>query len=460
MLRPTFFSGGNGYSIVALTLIGMFLLGVVVLGVVEQGAVAQEASAQNRGTQQAGLNWPTWRGPTGDGIAATTQDGEAAYPDVLSLDDNLLWKVDLPGPGSSTPVVWGDRLFLTCIVDGSDTACCYDMAGKPLWTATLGAAAEAKHRNATGANPSAVTDGKHVAVYFKSGNLAMLTPEGKKLWELDLQEKYGENTLWWDLGSSPVLTKAGVVVVVMQDDMGYLACFDLRSGQEVWKTPRNYDRPRESGQSYTTPIVSMVDGRQQIITFGADHLTGHDAATGKLVWHSGGFNPENKPMWRTIASPVLSDGLAVIPFGRTDFVSAVRVGGEGEVTASNQAWQLSGIGADVPTPAATDGKAYVLGDRGTVTCLDLATGDQHWSGKLPRARDKYFASPTIFANQQGQRMIVAREDGVVSIVKLDQSLELLSQVDLEETTVATPVLVGGRVLLRSREHLYCFGASR
>jgi len=402
--------------------------------------------------------WPTWRGPQGTGCAAMAA-GES-FPEALSLDDNLAWKVALPGPGSSTPIVWGDRLFVTCVVEGRDTACCYSLAGDSQWSLTLGSAAEKKHRLATGANPSAVTDGTHVVVYFKSGALAVLTVDGKKLWETNLQEKYGKDTLWWDLGSSPVLTEAGVVVAVMQDDIGYLACFDIATGDLIWKTERQFQVAEESGQSYTTPIVAEVKGRQQIITFGADHLTGHDAKSGELVWQSSGFNPNNKPMWRTIASPVMSNGMVVALFGRGDFTAAVRADGQGDVTQSKRAWQAPEVGADVPTPAIHQGNAYVLGDRGTLTCLDLQTGEQQWQGKLRRARQKYYASPTLFVNPGGERMIVAREDGLVTIVKLEQSLEVLSEIDLKETTVATPVLVEGRILLRSREHLYCFGASR
>lgn len=392
--------------------------------------------------------WGNWRGPTHAGSALAGD-----YPTDLTADENLKWKLKLPGPGSSTPIVWGDQIFLTCTIDGQDSAMAFDSRGEELWRESFGKSAEVKHNNATAANPSAATDGRHVVVYFKSGNLACLTTAGQKLWEINLQEKYGKNTLWWDLGSSPVLSGTGVVVPVMQDDQGYLVCLDPESGEEIWKTDRSYKNAKESGQSYTTPSVVTVDGQQQIVTFGADHLTGHNAATGELLWESGGFNPEDKGMWRTIASQSVADGVAVVPYGRADFVSGVRLGGSGDVTDSNLLWQHEGFGSDVPTPAIVDNKAYILGDKGVVTCVAVRSGEVQWTGKLPRSRHKYFASPVV----AGGHLYVAREDGTAIVAKLDESLSVVSEFETEETLVATPVLQDGRLLIRTREHLYCFG---
>lgn len=394
-------------------------------------------------------DWPNWRGPSSTGVPELGD-----YPTQLSLDQNLLWQIDLPGPGSSTPIVIGDAIYVTCTADGNDTICSYTLSGGPRWTKTIGAAAEAKHRNATGANPSiAVRGDRHVA-YFKSGNLACLTSDGEVLWETNLQDRYGEDNLWWDLGSSPVMTSTGVVVAVMQAESGYLVCFDLESGDELWKTDRRYERPRESDQSYTTPSVAMVDGAEQIITFGADHLTGHNAATGKLLWQSGGFNPEDQGMWRTIASQTVSDGVAVVPYGRADYLAATRLGGQGDITSENHLWRHTRIGADVPSPAIHEGVVYVLGDKGTVTSLDLKTGQERWQGKLPRSGSKYFASPVVTEGH----LYAAREDGAVFVAELDEQLKVVAAVELEETTVATPVLTNGKVLVRTRTKLYCFGS--
>jgi len=132
-----------------------------------------------------------------------------------SKTENIAWKVDLPGRGASTPVVSNGKIILTCGIDGRNAVLCFDRAGKLLWTTTIGAEKAGKHAKATGSNPSAVTDGKHIYVYFKSGDLACLDFEGTVAWQKNLQDLYGEDTLWWDLGTSPVLTREFVVVAVM-----------------------------------------------------------------------------------------------------------------------------------------------------------------------------------------------------------------------------------------------------
>jgi outer membrane protein assembly factor BamB len=230
--------------------------------------------------------WPQWRGPHGNGV------GDAGeYPTEFSAEKNVSWKVELPGRGSSTPVVWGERIFITCPIEGKDGVLCYDFAGDPLWRQQFGAEQTGKHRNATGSNPSPVTDGKHVVVYYKSGTVACLDLAGEIRWQINLQAMYGDNTLWWDLGTSPVLAAGQAVIAVMQDGESFLVALDLEDGKVAWKRDRTFPCERESDQSYTTPHVARLDGREVLVTWGANHLTGHDAATGAPLWQCGGFNP-------------------------------------------------------------------------------------------------------------------------------------------------------------------------
>ena len=224
-------------------------------------------------------NWPNWRGPGSNGVAQGDN-----YPTSWSKTENVLWQVKLPGKGASTPVVWGKQIFLTCGVEGQNTVVCLDRAGKTLWQTVVGQERAGKHKKATGSNPSAVTDGEHVFVYFKSGDLACLDFAGKVVWKQNLQQLYGEDTLWWDLGTSPVLTHSEVVVAVMQTGPSYLAAFDKATGQAVWKQDRNVEAPSEAAQSYSTPLVLQEAGREILVVLGADHVTGHDAATGKELW--------------------------------------------------------------------------------------------------------------------------------------------------------------------------------
>ena len=394
-------------------------------------------------------NWPQWRGPLGTGVAA---DGE--YPVKFSNEDGVAWKVKLPGTGSSTPAVWGERIFVTCDIDGQDGLVCVNMDGQEQWKRQFGPGREGKKaRVGTGSNPSPVTDGKHVVVYFKSGTLACVDVAGRELWKHNLQEQYGEDTLWWDLGTSPVLVGGKAVVAVMQEGPSYLAAFDLDSGEVAWKQDRDYENERESDQAYTTPQVVQQDGRDVIVTWGADHLTGHDASTGKLLWESSGFNPENRGMWRVIASAPIEDGMAIVPYGRGEFLAAVRVSGEGDVTKSNRVWQKQGrgLGADVPTPVVADGKAYLLSDSGRITCRDMRSGEEVWSFDLPRNRNKYYASPVL----AGDKLYCTREDGTIFVGRVtDDGYEQLEENQMGEWTIATPVPIRGGLLIRGEEHLF------
>lgn len=408
-------------------------------------ALVLVASAHAAGAQQ----WPQWRGPDANLVIDA-----ADFPVTFSPSENVQWAVDLPGEGTSTPIVWGDAIFVTSVHENQDTITSYDLAGQERWTKHLGDAREARNRAASGSNPSPVTDGEHVVAYFKSGNLVCLNTQGEQLWRVNLQDKYGEDTLWWDLGTSPVLTSAGVAVAVMQEGTSYLVTLDLDSGEVVWKTQRQYERPRESDQSYTTPSVEMIDGRETIVTWGADHLTGHDAKTGELLWDSGGFNPQDRGMWRTIASAAVEDGVAVVPFGRGDFVAAVRLGGSGDITESARMWERERIGADVPTPVIVEDKVYVVGNSGQATCLDLESGETIWSGDLPavRRRAEYYSSPLI----AGDLMFAIRNDGLACVASIDGGLNVLAQNDLQEQIVSTPVPVGDTLLVRTRTKLYRF----
>jgi outer membrane protein assembly factor BamB len=394
----------------------------------------------------AAENWPEWRGPLGTGVAAAGD-----YPVEFSAEKNVAWKTELPGLGRSTPAVWGDKIFLTCGIDGQDGVVCYGMDGRERWRKTLGPERPGKHPNGTGSNPSPVTDGQHLVVYYKSGTLACLDLAGNVLWQVNLQDRYGKDTLWWDLGTSPVLTDGCVVVAVMHSGDSYLVAFDLSSGEVRWKQPRQYDCAVESDQSYATPHVTRLDGKEVIITWGADHLTGHDAATGELLWESGGFNPDNTQAWRTIASAAVGNGVAIVPFGRGKFVAGVRLGGHGDVTQSNRLWDKQGFGSDVPTAAVRDGKAYLLTDRGSIFCLEVESGDELWSANLPRNRHKYYASPVL----AGDVLYAAREDGMVFVGRVgDNAFELLAENPMGEQIFATPVPIRDGLLIRGGEHLF------
>ena len=400
-------------------------------------------------------DWPDWRGPNRNGTA----DG-AGYPTEWSAEKNILWKYELHGRGASTPTVTGDSIFVTTTIDGQNTVIGIGMDGKERWTKTLGAAVDGKPgKDGTGANPSTKTDGTYVFAYFKSGDLGCFTVAGELKWQKNLQTEYGEDTLWWDLGTSPVLTNDAVVIACMQTGPSYLAAFSKTDGSVLWKHDRNLGAPEEAAQSYATPVVVEETGRQVIVVLGADHVTAHDGATGNEIWRVGGLNPTSHKYFRSIASAAVSNGLVIAPYARGETLTAIKMGGEGDVTASHIAWFNQTTSADVPTPAIANGRVFICRDggdaRGTIDCLDLLTGKLLWSGQLPKNRNTYRSSPTVADG----KLYVARQDGTVFVLDAaGNEFKVLAQNTIaEEHTVATPVCVNGKLILRTDNHVYLIG---
>ncbi len=411
-------------------------------------------------------DWPNWRGHGLDGVAAG--DGYvtewAASGDDESTHQNVIWRVPLPGLGGSTPAVWGDAIVLTCGVDGNNTAICLDRDGKERWRRPLGPERAGKHKKATGANPSPVTDGEHVWVYFKSGELACLKlASGEVVWQTNLQERFGKDTLWWDLGTSPVLSKKAVIIAVMQEGPSYLVAFDRTTGKELWKHDRMLEAPMEATQSYTTPLVLAGDASkgepaEMLVVLGADHVTAHDAKDGREIWRVGGLNPTANGYFRSIASPVAVGDLVIAPYARGESVTAIRRGGKGDVTASHVVWTRDKLGSDVPTPAVKDGQIVICSDKGRVVGLDAVSGKTLWEKELPKNRNAYSSSPIVVDGH----VIVTREDGASFVLELpgggEGESDIIGTGSVDEMTVATPVCVDGRIYLRTHDSLWCIGS--
>ncbi|MBI4658351.1 MAG: PQQ-binding-like beta-propeller repeat protein [Verrucomicrobia bacterium] len=393
-------------------------------------------------------NWPRWRGPNDNG-----SNEHGSYPVKWDSASNLLWKAPLPGKGCSTPVVWESRIFLTAPADGQDAVLALDWSGKRLWQTALGAEDPGKHRNGSGSNPSPVTDGQNIYVYFKSGNLAALDFEGKVRWKTNLVERFGKDTLFWDYGTSPVLTEKYVVVARMHHGDSWLAAFDKRTGEIHWKVARNYETPVEGDHSYASPIPLRHHGKEALMVLGAQHLTAHDAADGKILWSCGNFNPKDRSYLPVVASSVIAGELAVVPYGRDkdSTLHGIQLGGTGDVTTSHRVWKREDTGAFVPTPAAYKGRIYLVRDRGEVECIDPATGKTLWNGALPKSSSSFYASPAVADG----KLYAAREDGVVFVASVQEKFELLAENNMGERVIASPVPVANRLLLRGEKHLFC-----
>ncbi len=392
-------------------------------------------------------NWPAWRGE--DATGSTTNGN---YPSELNQKKNLLWKAPLPDKGCSTPVVWEDSVFLTSPISGEDSVLSFSIAGEKNWQTKIGPERKGRHLNGSGSNPSVVTDGKNLYALFKSGNLACLDFDGKIIWKKDLSS-YGKDTLYWDFGTSPILTSNHLIVALMRKGNSWLLAFDPKTGSVAWEKERNYKTPPECDHSYATPTLIEHKGQEAILVWGAERLSAHSAKDGEMHWVSTGFNPKQKKNWVVVGSQVVVGDIAIVPYGRGTHMKGVRMGGTGDITESNLLWTRTDTGCFVPSPAVAHGKVYVLRDRGEVHCIDPKTGKSHWEDAFPRASSSYYGSPTV----AGKKLYAPREDGVILIADISKSFKFLGEFDMGERVIASPVPVNDKILIRGEKNLLCFG---
>jgi len=399
-------------------------------------------------------DWVGWRGPDQNGSRSS-----GSYPVKWTAED-VAWKVELPGKGGSTPIVLNERIYLTTPIGDEDAVTAYDFSGKNLWQRTLGQLSPAKQRSlGSSCNASPVTDGKALFVYFRSGHFAALELDGTVRWKQNLTEQFGVERLFWDQGSSPVVTDKFVILERLHHGASWIAGFDKRTGELKWKVARNFEVPSENDNGYTTPLLFQHAGKQALLIWGADHLTAHDAKNGELLWTAGGFNPDGTANWPAISNPVIQGDLAIVPVGRDDRsgqgrIHAIKLGGAGDVTANHRAWERNDVGVFVPSLAAYDGSVYLLRNRGGVVCLDSKSGKTIWENAFPKGSASYYSSPVI-ANGV---LYAAREDGVVFAAKVGDKFELLGENPMGERIIASPVPVKNRLLIRGDDHLFCIAA--
>ena len=398
-------------------------------------------------------DWPRWRGPQDIG---SIESGN--YP-VHFDAENYLWRTALPGKGCSTPIVSDRTIYVTAPANGNDAVLALDWSGTEKWRTTFGPEDAGKHRNGSGSNASPATDGKGVYVYFKSGTLAAVELDGTVRWQTNLVRRFGKDNLFWDHGTSPVLTEQYVVMARMHSGDSWVAAFDKASGEMAWKVPRNYSTPTECDHGYTTPLVIRHDGKEALLVWGAQHLTIHNASDGSVLWSCGKFNPRANAMWPAIATPVIVQDMAVIAFGRNDRrqprLHGIRLDGTGDVTNTNHAWERDDIGTFVPTPTAYKGRVYFVRDRGEVECIEPATGNTIWSDSFPKSRAAFYASPLI----AGGKLYAAREDGMVFVASVtDGQFKRLAENDMRESVIGSPVPVADRILIRGEKHLFCIAS--
>lgn len=394
-------------------------------------------------------NWPQWRGPTLNGLSS-----EKNLPINWSRDENVTWKLALPSWSGATPIIWGNRIFLSVAEKDDIFLWCVDRTrAVVLWKKFL-TAGNYKINKQNMSSPSPVTDGTSVYVITGNGILKGFDLSGNELWARDIQTDYGQFGLNWGYASSPLLYEDALYVEVLHGmktrDASYVLRIDKKTGKTVWRVERPTDAVRESPDAYTTPALLRYDGKTEIVVSGGDCVTGHDPATGKELWRGNGFNPQKDPAYRVIASPVVFGDVVYTPT-RVRPLQAFRAGGRGDITETHRLWAFQN-GPDVPTPVTDGVYFYIVNDRGIVWCLDAKTGKEVW-GPQRIQHGIYSASPVLADG----KIYVTNEDGMTAVFRAGPKFEALAENNLDDYTLSSPAISDGQIFLRTAQYLYCIG---
>ena len=397
-------------------------------------------------------NWPQWRGPNLNGIS-----GEKSLPVKWSPTENIAWKIEMPAWSGSTPIIWGNTIFMN-VAEGDNLELWRIDRGakKVLWKRPLGGG-NVKMRKQNMSSPSPVTDGTNVWVLTGTGMLKGFDFDGKEIWSREIQKEYGKFGLNWGYASSPLLHEDSLYVQVLHgmhtSDPSYVMRLDKKTGKNVWRVERRTPAIRESPDSYTTPTLARVGNALELIISGGDWVTGHDLASGKELWRATGMNPENHPFNRVIASPVVYQDIVFAPT-REKPLQAYRAGGRGDVTTSHRLWAFNN-GPDVPTPV-SDGKYfYSINDRGIAWCLDAKTGAEIWGGQRIKA-GTYSSSPVLADG----KIYITSEDGVTTVMAAGPKFEVLAENNMDDYTLSSIAVSDGQLFLRTAKALWAIGERR
>jgi len=402
-------------------------------------------------------NWPQWRGPSLNGVSS-----ETGLPVTWSTTAGIAWKLPMPSRSGSTPIIWGDLIFLNVATAQSTGALelwAIDRNKKePVWKRPI-AGGNNQQRKQNMSSPSPVTDGTHVWVMSGVGLLKAFDFAGKEIWSRDIQADYGRFGLNWGYASSPLLHAGALYVPVLHgmktDDPSYVLKIDAATGETKWRVERPTDAIRESPDAYTTPALLQYDGKTEIVITGGDVVTGHDPGTGQELWRADGLNPDNNPAYRIVASPIIAGDLIIAP-SRERPVLAIRPGGRGDITTSHLAWSFTQRGPDVPSPVSDGTHVYLVTDNGIVWCLDRKTGAVVY-GPERLANDLYSASPVI---ADGKIYVTSENAGITSVYRTGPKFELLAQNSFDDYTLSSVAISQGQLFIRTQSALWAIGDRR
>lgn len=382
--------------------------------------------------------WPAWRGPRGDGVSEETN-----VPVRWSGSENVAWKTAIPGWGHSSPIIWGDRVFVTTYVEqgGRRVLLCLDrLTGKLLWEKTVLTAKPEKKNNLNSyASGTPATDGKRVWVTFlQAPDIVVVCHDmdGNELW----RKSPGTFASVHGFCSSPVPYKDTIILNCDQDAVAYIVAFDKATGTERWRT----DRPNRM-RSYCTPTIFQAAGKTQMVLSGSICVASYDPDTGKPHWLING------PTEQFVASVVFTDDIFFVTGGFPELhLIAIRPDGAGNVTDTHIAWRDTVGVSYVPSPIAHGNHFFVVSDRGLASCFEAKTGKRMWQQKLGR----HHSASAVAA---GGNVYFLDDDGKMFVLKAGPKFELIARNELGEECYASPAISHGRIFIRTLGNLYCIG---
>jgi outer membrane protein assembly factor BamB len=388
-------------------------------------------------------NWARFRG----------SDGNAIYPqsDVpLSCDvktgANVAWSVEVPAVGFSSPVIWGDRVFLSGGDEKRWGVMCFDVtSGKLLWQSDVppavgGTAGKFEVPDQCGmAAGTVATDGRHVYAMFANGDLAAFDFDGKLAWAKNLgipKNSYGH-------ASSPIPWRDRVIVQFDQGDtdehLSKLYAFDGATGAMVWQTPR------PAGSSWATPIVFEAAGKSQLVALAVPWVISYAANDGSEIWRAEVLDGEVTP------SPIFSDGTLFV-ISPSNKLQTIRPDGHGDVSKSHLGWEVEDGVPDVPSPVSDGELVFVVDSSGVLTCYDARDGSKQWNHDFG---EEFSASPSI----AGHHVYLVTRKGTLLVIDAAREFKELGRSALGESVIASPAFAGGRIFIRGAKHLICLHGS-
>lgn len=383
-------------------------------------------------------NWPAWRGPTGQGICKETD-----LPLSWSAAKNVRWKLPLPGPGNSTPIVWEDKVFLTQATDGGGkrwTWCIDGKTGKVAWKKMIPyGGSEPTHATNPFCSASPVTDGERVIVSHGSAGLVCYDLAGKELWRREL----GEFRHIWGNANTPVISGGFCYINCGPGIRTQLLCLDKKTGKETWKIPIPGGHEGLGGRenwtgSWSTPLVL----ENKLLVSYPGRLIAFEAGSGKELWSCSGLGK------LVYTSPLAREGVAVSMSGFMGPPIAVRLGGKGEVTESRRLWRQERAQQRIGSGVIHEGHIYILNDPGVLECIQLKTGESVWKNRLA---GKSWSSVVL----SGDRLYTADDGGSCFVVKASPSFKILARNELGERIRASISISNGGLFIRSYKHLWC-----